>query len=105
MISTGLYYFMREDEPLLFSHNEVLGVLMTENDGLAKTIGRLLVKSDPRAVQVYRYNESAETFIATFISMGVSAFHVITSIDDKSNFKATSFILDKNTDVSIPLPE
>jgi hypothetical protein len=105
MITTGLYYFMRDDVPIMFPYNGVLGVLITENDGLAKTLGRLLTKSDPRPIQVYRYNESADKFIETLISIGAKAFHVITTIDDNDTFKATSFILDEKPDASVPLPE
>lgn len=95
MISNGLYFFLKEDAPVIFPYSGVDGVLVTENDGLAKTVGRLMSKSNSQAIRVYKFGESVEDFINIIRTMGVNAIHCITVIDDNSVFKATTYIFEE----------
>jgi hypothetical protein len=83
---------MRDKRLVLFPYGGVEGVLITENDGLAKWIARLITNSDSPPVEVYIFTKSTELFIAHIKQMGVHALHCITQIDDNNQFKATSYI-------------
>ena len=104
MISDELYFFFRNEAPVIFIQNGVEGVLVTENDGLARWVARLLNKN-PGPTKVFKFEQTVEVFIDLIGQMGVHALFCIDSIDDNQKFKATTYIFAEKNDAGLPLPE